>query len=838
MTAERQLACWLLPIALVAAVDPVVASAPLERAEASRYALIAETGPTDTGEQLAATLRDDYGFDVHYLPDATRDAVAGAMDGLFQSIAPYDEIFVHLAMPVLREPHLYFVPADGERESPWTLLPWRDVLDWLNALPTGAALVTYPTCARENLSVRLLQTMQQPTEPIGRGTWIHPELEELRYSKRPGPVDVLQVCDLEALRIMRLDPEAVPAEWRVGELTEGIHQALVDAAQSLDGINSQGLAERLSELPGFQVSTQRVPATSEAGFRFAPTGTVIEYQARYDEARSLDELARVIEDFFAAAADDNQLLPSLASFLGQIAIDPLAAASGTELEPRQALKLRVLAIEVLGRIDSATSRDGLITISAQAADSGFVRWQAISKLSRLRDLRPQDLAALRAALADDEPSVREAAVRSLGVAKDEQAAPRLAELVASEPEKRVRLAAMQALSSLEKPESRQLFMEALHDDDDEVRGAAAAALAQLGSYRETSEVLLERLAADRSDAVRQSAAFALGRTWVREAQTSVVDGLARALDSGPDIVAAAAASSLGRVGGRRAESILRRKLEARPESERVAVAVAEALGRVARPASVPVLVDAASSDSASLRRAAVSALGAIGTEEAIEVLFAKLEDPDPYVRREVQQALDQVKVKQQAVATRVDSRSAAVRLRSYQALVEDPRPDRVETLIQGLGDEAAEVREVVIRGLAQYADTDSVARVGGALQEGDVLTRQSAATVLGRMPDEPGDLVLGLLGRATEDRSSAVRAEAARSLGIRGDQRALEFLFTAAADPSADVRLAAAGSLGRFAHEAEVIGRLQRMAKGDSSHEVREAAIEALAAGYRPAKKW
>jgi HEAT repeat protein len=213
----------------------------------------------------------------------------------------------------------------------------------------------------------------------------------------------------------------------------------------------------------------------------------------------------------------------------------------------------------------------------------------------------------RERLADEDPWVRAGAVEALGRLGDDgaAAAPDLLRLLESDPAEVVRARSARALGRIGHAPAREPLLRALEQGSLAVRKEAAAGLVALGAAERVLETLLGQLDA-RPDA---------------ESLQAVAHGFAAL---GPDAV----------------EPLRRRLSPAAPDDARRAAALC--LGQVGPPARGAVGPVAALLDEpdASLRLAAVLALGAIGGDEAVAALWRAAEtDPEPSVRLEATIAL-------------------------------------------------------------------------------------------------------------------------------------------------------------------------------------------------------
>ena len=156
--------------------------------------------------------------------------------------------------------------------------------------------------------------------------------------------------------------------------------------------------------------------------------------------------------------------------------------------------------------------------------------------------------------------------------------------------------------------------EALRDERPNVRHAAAAALARMGSDP-ALEVLTIALR-DELSWIRKVAAVGLGRLGARG-----IEPLSEALGDPSPGVRAAAVKMLIRMG-QPAVRALCGALDA--EDDRVRGAAAKALGQLRDPRAVEPLCRVLNDPSPDVRGAAVAALGRIGRREAVTALRARL----------------------------------------------------------------------------------------------------------------------------------------------------------------------------------------------------------------------
>ncbi len=810
------------------------------RTEGQRHALIISDEPAGPSAALASVLRDQYGFNVAALigDDASFPNIENVLYELADQIGPYDPVFVHISLPVIRTPELYFLPPGADPENRWEHLPWDLIQGWMSQVPTGPLLVSYPSCARAD-----------------RSAYGDPTLEELAYraGKRRFPVEVMMVCDLESLRVRRRDPESGFVTWRSEQVSEMLVQLLGGAASSrmadvlpddgrfdldadgrtdvelLDGPN---LIRALGgyEDTGLRLSYLTIPLHQEGVFRFVPLETGNAYETRYASARSYDALIEIQLDYLAASSEAESLHAPFIAFSRKVALSPRAdAPPSLDLAPSEILQLRRNAgWALMLRSADTAARDAIVEI-IQTADSSVMRRTAVVNLSKMGEqARPVEIQALKNAVEDPDPFVRDAAVVGLAETRAPEKAAFLAAAYQNETDPRVKRSIILMLSSIGRPADTPLYQAALEDPDPGVRSQAVAALTALAPSAAINQALLDQLGQDPDPGVRTTIAYALGQTAPDPARqinsAALVDGLQS--DELPE-VRVAMAKSLGQLGGGDAEQALRSTLAGENPAS-VRIACARALGVLAPPGAVPELEAAASSEDPMLRIAAVEALGRIRTRPSADVLWMKLEeDPDLRVQQAALKGLESMPVDPDSIRQRLDSPSVPVRQAAVAQLANSEDPASSELLLGALEDRDSVVQQTSIAGLSRRPLAANPDTVRDVLASGDTQTQVNLINVLGKMSKVETPWVTEPLNEAASSDTPEVRAAAIRALGASGDPEELETVLLASEDPYALVREAAARALGNFKQE-QAIGRLEEIAKGDQDENVRRAAVEAL----------
>jgi HEAT repeat protein len=245
------------------------------------------------------------------------------------------------------------------------------------------------------------------------------------------------------------------------------------------------------------------------------------------------------------------------------------------------------------RVDAATEE----VVERMTDGSGQVRIAAVEALARLSG--EAAMTALEGAARSSDADLRRAALVGLGLARRTQAIPTLRDAAVSE-EAATRLVAIGALAEFTGPEVVPALAHAASDPDEGVRGAAIGYLSTRPGPEATT-VLLRRLL---DPTTRDRAVEALA-----VAADERVDGVLAALETA--------------------------------DADTAPVLMA-ALTRMRRPSSQAGIASALGFENVHARRAASSALVAIGTPEAREALHRAASDPDPIVRRVCAAALQPV----------------------------------------------------------------------------------------------------------------------------------------------------------------------------------------------------
>ena len=256
------------------------------------------------------------------------------------------------------------------------------------------------------------------------------------------------------------------------------------------------------------------------------------------------------------------------------------ASLGAALSPPASFEEQARAIIGLGTLRDAAALAKLADVREHSAEA-VLRHFAINEIAAWDD--PTATPAVRSALADTDPRVRESAALALGQKHDKGSADLLIAGAKQEPWPSVRRAEVAALGELCTPAGDELIQRALKRDVDDVRQAALVGLAHCYGAKANPALLqiLGRL--PESADMRSQAA----RLLAERKDPSTVHGLAEALVR------------------------LVREAEADLSLQTVIVDTAMALATIRTPEAISALVGLVSEPNVSVKRAGIDALGMV-----------------------------------------------------------------------------------------------------------------------------------------------------------------------------------------------------------------------------------
>jgi HEAT repeat protein len=282
--------------------------------------------------------------------------------------------------------------------------------------------------------------------------------------------------------------------------------------------------------------------------------------------------------------------------------------------------VRLTAVAALGSLRNPGAVPALAAVLQSNADDGM-RDAAVRALGEIGDESAIDalLATLEASGGPTEPMVE--AVARVG---DRKAVPALLTLL-SDPSDEIRAAAAHALAELEDPCALEPLLELLRNNrNSDVRESAALALGLIGD-RSVVAALIEALH-DTASSVRVEAAWALGHLRAAEA----VDPLLEHVNGVDGSLRFAGILALAEIGDPRCLPGLKSLIDHPHIDTRLAANTA--LGFLGDPAAIPGLARQLRSRSLWHRFAAFAALASLDTDEARQVLHGQ-DERNPRLRR-------------------------------------------------------------------------------------------------------------------------------------------------------------------------------------------------------------
>ena len=453
----------------------------------------------------------------------------------------------------------------------------------------------------------------------------------------------------------------------------------------------------------------------------------------------------------------------------------------------------------LGQIGKAAAPE---LIKLLGSSSSKARAAAARSLSWIKPPPPATVGPLIEALKDSDGTVSRNASEALG-SYGKAAAPALAKALGGA-EPAIRRGAARALSLMGSgaAPAEAALTRALGDSDAAVRGSAVSALSRLGLPTGKLVPLLMARLEDSEASVRSAAVQALSR----QRPADVGRELASLLDGAEADTIEAVALVAERLGSR-SRAVLpgliaaaARVGELRPDSS-----LARALGVFGDEAAAALLQE-------------LSAEG-LSTEKADRLIFALGFTASSSVGR---------------LRGALGKGSGLARLGAAEALgkAAEAGKEALPELLAGLEDDESRVRAACIGSLAALGFP--VKEYGGALleliEDPDEKVRAAAVSAAGELETDQQVKLLPILVRSLADSSAEIRRAAATSIGSAGSAlaEAGPALLVALKDSDPGVRALAARALGSLGGDGARLARQLPVLLKDKDPAVRRAAVEAL----------
>jgi HEAT repeat protein len=394
------------------------------------------------------------------------------------------------------------------------------------------------------------------------------------------------------------------------------------------------------------------------------------------------------------------------------------------------------------------------------------------------------------------------------------------------PDRSIREEAADELSSNGTPENATELCSYLYDDDITIRNLAAEILVKLGPVAERA--LLHEANSSDSD-VRKFVVDIMALIG------SPVFGptLCNLLNDPNENVICSAAEALGRVKYEDSVVPLIECLKKHPFSE---IQVIEALGKIGSNRALPVLYEKLQSQNVVIAFAAVEAVGQIGTEEALDKLFSLLSVKNVSLRNAVLSTIlklavagDRQKLANASSGKFVDylleaagSDDSTVRAAIIKELAFWNGENVVSTLIATLTDPVQEIVDLACGALRVNGDSGLKQIIEG-IKKGDPLTQKYLLEVSAFL--KSSELLDVIVGEAKSS-DPEVRLACASALAKYGDPKAVKTLLRLIDDEVGHVRARALQSLGLIGDQTVVEKIYNHL--NDEYDDVREACLAAL----------
>ncbi|MDW5548712.1 HEAT repeat domain-containing protein [Methanosarcina sp.] len=414
-----------------------------------------------------------------------------------------------------------------------------------------------------------------------------------------------------------------------------VAEALIKAFQEEDKLVRLGAAEALGRMRSEKAVESFVDALEDKDefVRWIATKALGEIKSDKTSGTFIDMLGDKSRFVRREAAKGLGIVGS------EKTLDPLVSALSDEDE-----FVRKTAVESLGGIKSEKAAKTLI--NKLHDDSHLVRLEAAKALGMIKVRKA--IAPLLFALGDENRFVRKEAANALGQLESEKVLEPLIRIFKSE-DPLTRQGAVRALGQINLdgvPDciSDRIFDftdNALKDKDKFVRKETAKALQSLSeSRRERAFESLINALDNEDDEVRRLAAESLGLFDCEKA----IPPLVSALKSRDATVRRFAANTLGRIRSKEALQPLTDILVF-DNSGSVREEAAKALGKIKSRRAIEPLIDALMDQHNEGRSGAAEALGRIKAEKAVDHLISALMDTDDFTRLAAAKALGRIKPK-------------------------------------------------------------------------------------------------------------------------------------------------------------------------------------------------
>ncbi len=540
----------------------------------------------------------------------------------------------------------------------------------------------------------------------------------------PGPVLKNAASAVEPLNDRRVEPDVkesasksglflLPETEAAALLTETIHQALrrkspLMSGDSHGGLSSRKLRQLLMSLADNEGYSQAEIETRQK--TYLELGRSRDPQVLETLVAGLRDEEAVVREAVVAALGElpgtdafSYVLPMLSDSNSEIrraaitsiqklqdvrAIRPLLAF--TLLHPQA----RHLTLDVIVKIGSAAVPELLAIVREKEPELAF---NAIHALGRISDPEavPELLSAMNYLLS---PVLRACVIEALGLIADKRAVATLIEAL-KDPHSVLRANAAAAVLRIPDPGFLRPLINALADEDADVRRLAAIGLGELGDRKALPQ---------------------LTRLLQRWRDLIVVD----------EALVAATAEAVGKIGDPSAVSALLPLLEATDET--VLMKTLAALRRIKAPEAGPAMNRMLSDPRPAIRRLTIDILGRSGDAAALEPLLEILRrEPSRELRAIAARSLGELKLSAAIPVLEEALRDEmVVRLQAVIALGRIKHKRSLPGLMAMLRDGAPEVRYQALLAIGRFGDPKAVKAVSVLLMDDDPMVKRGAIAAL------------------------------------------------------------------------------------------------------------
>jgi cellulose synthase operon protein C len=582
--------------------------------------------------------------------------------------------------------------------------------------------------------------------------------------------------------------------------------------------------------------------------------------------RAVAPLGRTLGD------PDPEVRAAAAEALGhQASPDAVPPLLGRLDDPAPAVRIEI--VSALARLGDGRA---VVPLVGKVEDSSPDVRQAVARaLGDLAD--PRAWSALVLSLRDQSIDVRRETLAALGRMHASDAVDAITSF-ATDRTPALRLAALEALGRIATPDAVRVLLAVIGTGDDGSGSLERTPLrdALVASGPAVVTPLCALLAGSPSPQAATSAAWVLGELHARSGIPSIVSAMRRGAlptaaalralagagtgaqvpvvlefvaDPSPVVRAQALAAAMALLDpvqpdGRAVEPLAAALRDARSSAED-RVRIATLLGRTGAPRAAALLMDLARAKDASLRLAAIDALGTLGPADGplaqardpglSDALLEALESPDAVVRLHAAIALSEAGTSRarDVLLSKLDGGDevdrAAVLTALGGVLTRAPSEASVAKLVSAFGLAAGPERDAIMVALGLAALPSAVRALGRCARSEE---REDRRTVAAMCAAHAGDPARVAIARSLlSDADPSVRAEAAWSLGTIGDAADFARLETVARATDVGAAANATAALGRLAarlHAGEAASRVLCPVLADPRPYVRANALAGL----------